>query len=331
MQKTMISNHLKQYNILKNSKLYYIGAIGALLCALLAAACTHDDESDPTVVINIGNTNDTLYPRTNGLLSGLFDIGGSAKVRFAQGNLQYQPSTGKWRLASNQYDCIGRTNSYISPTSDYWIDLFVWGSSGCDTNIPTYFVFNDSSDIQIDSTTFLNINSDYMSPNNQYDWGVFNAIPDAGNLAGWFHTLTSTQWNHLINQRYNARKKRGVAEIEGTKGYVLLPDSWEMPEGCTFVPDSSRDSMATPFVNVYDQEIWQKMEDEGAVFLPYAGRRVGRNIPGVNRFCYYWTASPYRTSRGLINYAALNKRKVSYIEWYYGLAVRLVYYERNEK
>ena len=94
----------------------------------------------------------------------------------------------------------------------------MWGSSGCDTNIPPYFVFRDSSDIQIDSVTFFNINSGYMSPNNQYDWGTFNAITGAGDTAGWLHTLTNAQWGYLINQRYDAEKKRGVAEIEGTKG-----------------------------------------------------------------------------------------------------------------
>lgn len=331
MQKTMFLNHFKPYNILKKITLRHIGVIALLLCAIIAAGCTREDESAPTVVINIGNADGTIYPRTNGLLSGLFDIGGGSKVRFAHGNLQYQPSTGTWRLATNQYDCIGRTNSYISPTSDYWIDLFVWGSSGCDTNIPPYFVFIDSSDIQIDSVTFFSINSGYMSPNNQYDWGTFNAITGAGDTAGWLHTLTNAQWGYLINQRYDAEKKRGVAEIEGTKGYVFLPESWALPEGCTFVPDTSNESSTTPFVNVYDKKQWEKMEAEGAVFLPYAGRRVGRNIPGINRFCYYWTASTYRTAKGLVNYAALNKKKTSYVEWYYGLAVRLVYYERNDK
>ena len=302
-----------------------------LFCALLVAGCTNEEEPDPTVVIHIGAANDTLYPRTNGLLSGLFSIGNGSRVRFAHGNLQYQPSTGKWRLAPNQYDCIGSANSYVSPTSDYWTDLFVWGSSGCDTNIPPYFVFTDSSDLQIDSFTYFNISSNYLSPTNQYDWGAFNAIADAGNKAGWLHTLTNVQWGYLLNQRFMAKEKRGVAEIDGIKGYMLLPDSWEIPDGCTFVPDTSNDTLATPFVNVYNKNIWQKMEEEGAVFLPFAGRRVGRSVRYLNHKCQYWTASPQSVLWGRIRYADLNKKNVAYTEWYYGLAVRLVYYEPDQK
>lgn len=309
----------------------YFGAVSLLLCALLVAGCTHEDESDPTVIIEIGNADGTVYPRTNGLLSGLFDVGGGSRVRFAQGNLQYQPSTGTWRLAQNQYDRIGSLNAYLDPTSSYWTDLFVWGSSGCDTNIPPYFVFRDSSDIQIDSTTYITINSNYMSPTNQYDWGVFNTITSAGDSAGWFHTLTSVQWGYLLNQRYMAKEKRGMAEVEGTTGYVLLPESWLLPEGCSFVPDSSSDTLVSPFVNVYNKKQWQLMEDEGAVFLPFAGQRVGRQIKGIDWRCYYWTSSTFSTFNGLVRYADLYKKAIKYTNWYYGNAVRLVYFEPSKK
>ena len=324
----MILRHLKQYNILKNNILYYIGAIAVLFCALLVAGCTSDEELDSTLVIDISAADTTLYPRTNGLLSGLFDVGNETYVRFSQGNLQYKASTNEWRLAPNQYDCVGRRNNLISATCNRWVDLFAWGTSGCDSNLPAYYyAYSGGNNISL--------NPDMLSPINLYDWGAYIAIPNAGDTSGWLQTLTSSQWYYLLNQRYLAREKRGVAQIEGVIGYMLLPDSWVMPEGATFVPDTALSTDIDtnslhhePFVNVYTKQMWQKLECEGAVFLPYCGMRKGRNIIGTDQLGYYWSISHENIMQGMCKYARINEKITANANWQTGMAIRLVHIEK---
>lgn len=93
------------------------------------------------------------------ILESEFSISDTTKVRFASGNLMYQPYTRTWKLAPRQYDIVGGVQSLADvPTSgnrhgtiwetidgvrtrctndgnhnkNYkgWIDLFPWGSSG---------------------------------------------------------------------------------------------------------------------------------------------------------------------------------------------------------
>ena len=59
-----------------------------------------------------------------------FSVSATKKVRFSQGNLQYQRSTNTWRFAEHQYDCIGDAIINKSPTYPGWIDLFYWSEYG---------------------------------------------------------------------------------------------------------------------------------------------------------------------------------------------------------
>lgn len=306
------------------SIIQYSKITALLLCACLFWCCK-DEDAAPEVVVEISTADGTVYPRTNGLLSGLFDVGDGNRVRFSQGNLQYRPSTDEWRLAPNQYDRTGSRNHALSATSNLWLDLFSWGTSGCDPYMPPYAIFH--------YTDTLYLQSNLQTPVNLYDWGLFNAIPYAGDSAGWLRTLTSSQWSYLLKQRHLAKEKRGVAKIDNVMGYILLPEMWILPEGCSFVPDTTSDTTGaiTPYVNVYNKALWQKMESEGAVFLPYCGKRNGRNVTGTDWIGCYWTISPYRMSNGLFCYASLDKKNVLYDRWSMGFAVRLVYFEQNKK
>lgn len=323
MRKTVFLTVLKPHKALKTNIIHYIKLASLLLCTCLFWGCK--EEADPEVVVEISAADGTVYPRTNGLLSGLFDVGNGKNVRFSHGNLQYRPSTNEWRLAPNQYDRTGSRNHALSPTSSQWFDLFSWGTSGCDPYITPYSVFHNTD------TLFLQ--SNLQTPVNLYDWGLFNHIPNAGDSAGWLRTLTSSQWNHLLNQRYFAKERRGVAKVEGVMGYILLPDFWILPEGCSFVPDTASDSSSTvaPFVNVYDKTLWQRMEVEGAVFLPFCGERNGRNVTGTDKLGSYWTITSYRTSSGLYRYVNFNKKSVLHDHWSKGFAVRPVYFEQDKK
>ena len=82
-----------------------------------------------------GNGGDEPEPEPDpetpeGLTQGHFSVSETLLVRFSQGNLQYQASTGTWRFAESQSDYIGEGNANIGESYDGWIDLFGWGTSG---------------------------------------------------------------------------------------------------------------------------------------------------------------------------------------------------------
>ena len=79
---------------------------------------------------------------TEGALPSWFSIAPDQQARFAQGNVQYKPSTNTWRFAEHQYDFVGNDevgNVYIDSIRcdntqvgedlyDGWIDMFCWGT-----------------------------------------------------------------------------------------------------------------------------------------------------------------------------------------------------------
>lgn len=207
-----------------------------------------------------------------------FSVNIGKTVEFAKGNLQYQASTGSWRFADNQYDFVGSDNSNISSTYDGWIDLFGWGTSGwkngamafhpydTSTNYADYYVGNDFKN---------NLTGDYAKA----DWGVNNKIINGD---GQWRTLSDIEWNYLINQRTDAPLKRGMAEASDVFGFVILPDRWKQPKGTSF------ESGAT--INKYSAEQWRKMEKAGAIFLPAAGYRYGKDMADTE-FGYYWSST----------------------------------------
>lgn len=224
----------------------------------------------------------------NGKLPGVFSVSDTKKVRFSQGNLQYQASTDTWRFAEHQYDrvymgCelilnvdssyrVGGTvpdsdNREISSMYNGWIDLFGWGTG----NNPT----NSSIDYHDYSTFFA-------------DWGV-NKISNGGNVANAWFTLSREEWYYLINTRANASSKRGVAVVNGISGLVLLPDNWTLPSGVYF----------TVIYNTYTTSQWALMEEAGAVFLPAVGLRYGTSVNRVGNSGNYWSCTNQGTYQAL--------------------------------
>ena len=200
-----------------------------------------------------------------GALSGKFTINNEGdKVQFSQGNLQYQASTKTWRFAEHQWDIIGDDNANIAADYTGWIDLFGWGTG----NNPT----NSSKD---------------FSPTGEYaeftEWGT-NAISNGGNAANVWRSMTQDEWNHIIVGREGAQNLLGPAKIGTVEGHVLLPDGFVLPAGLTFDPQDATK-------NVYDAAAWSKMEQAGAVFMPYAGVRYGTEVFFVGEDAQYWTSS----------------------------------------
>ena len=230
---------------------------------------------------------------------GQFSVGSGKKVKFSQGNLQYQASTGTWRFAEHQYDYVGVGNKNISSTYSGWIDLFGWGTG----NNPTLASTNDS-----DYSTFT-------------DWGI-NKISNGGNTANQWRTLTKDEWVYLYSGRTNAANLRSQATVNNVYGYILLPDSWSLPSGMSFTANANDWT-----TNTYSASDWAKMEQNGAVFLSAAGRRKGSTEPifvGTNGT--YWSSNQDYSNRAydiFFSDSRVNPNDL-YFSRHRGLSVRLV-------
>ena len=226
----------------------------------------------------------------SGELSGKFSVSADKKVIFSQGNVQYQLSTNSWRFAEHQYDYVGSDNSSIG--SQYysgWIDLFHWGTGDNPTEHTT------------SGGAFSYV-----------DWGE-NKFINGGNKAGIWRTLSIDEWKYLFRQRENAESLWGHGKVNGVKGLIILPDDWLLPSGVSFKASTTRGytwetnnggryyyHSSDPLLqqapgynmNSYSLADWEKMETNGAVFLPAAGyRRDGTEVREIGTDGDYWSNS----------------------------------------
>ena len=232
---------------------------------------------------------------------GIFSVGGDRRVSFARGNLQYLPAANLWKFADNQYDYIGNSNKYIKSSYRNWVDLFGWSAS----NTTAPFGVSRSTDVADYSGSFL-------------DWGI-NAI--CGDEPGIWRTLTKNEWEYLLNKRTDAKKLRGLAQVNGINGIIFLPDDWvEIPE-LVFKPITSDYSQQS-----FTIQQWLLFEQHGAVFLPAAGRRDGNALLNQNDDGNYW--SMIRENDRFADYFAFTSSDM-YVdarqEIHIGRSVRLVY------
>ena len=220
-----------------------------------------------------------------GSLSGLFSISETEQIRFSQGNLQYQASTGTWRFAENQFDIIGDDNANISPSYDGWIDLFAWATSGYEGLMP-YQTSDNQADYDIIYTNIASTN---------YDWGVFNKISNGGNESGIWQLLSPDEWGYILNFRENASKLFGVGCVNNVNGLIILPDSCVIPDGITFRAAVASDSGSDLYsiVNDFTLDEWRLLESVGAVFIPASGARLGKRVMYVGIGGYYWTNTAF--------------------------------------
>lgn len=250
-------------------------------------------------LITLGPSNLQFPPI--GSKGSLFTINADGdQVWFSQGNLSYQPSTHLWRFPDNQYDMIGSNNVNIS-SSYSWVDLFGWGTG----NNPMQWNFTN-----VDYPSFV-------------DWGS-NAIVNGGNQANVWFTLSSSEWDYLLNSRANATNKRGSGSVNGIAGIILLPDSWTMPQSCSFNPGFNGWES-----NMYNLSQWESMELAGAVFLPAAANRVGSgtSFGSGELYAQYWTASSDEVNGGayFVNFHTGISSTIQSQTRGYGFSVRLVH------
>ena len=218
---------------------------------------------------------------------GVFSVSADKQVTFSKGNLQYTQSTNTWSFAENQWDYIGTDNvtgGSVSSDPTFGdrkdgdaladkVDLFGWSTSATNFGVST-------------STS----GSDYSG--SFVDWGTNKIGSDAPNT---WRTLTYNEWEYLLYSRPNASSLRGVAQVNGVNGLILLPDNWTCPEGVTFKSGfhSSRGVDYYVTYQTFTADQWSKMESVGAIFLPAAGYRVGTYVDDVHYHGSYWSATSY--------------------------------------
>ncbi len=256
-----------------------------------------------------------------GAINGLFSISSSEQVYFSKGNLQYQASTHTWRFAENQYDYIGSDNSNISASYNGWIDLFGWGTSG----------YNHGA-ISPDPWSTTTIDNHYYAYGNweynlydqtcQADWG-YNNINNGGNVENQWRTLRIEEWVYVLNNRSTSNGIRfAKAIVNGVNGIVLLPDNWNN-NIIINNPNSFDADYNSNIITISEWTIYY--ENNGVVFLPEAGRRLGRDI-FQNDVGVYWTSTQCGLDNARLIIFSNNSVHTDYAaNRSYGNSIRLIY------
>ena len=251
---------------------------------------------------------------------GVFSISETKQVTFSPGNLQYTQSTNTWSFASAQYEMIGTDNFtggsvYSDPAygdskegdalADK-IDLFGWsGSTGS-----AKFGVSTSTDY-----------ADYYG--SFVDWGTNQIGNDAPNT---WRTLTWDEWKYVVFNRPNASSFRGVAQVNGVNGLILLPDDWACPSGITF-KSGFHSSYGVDYYAAYQTftaNQWSLLEGAGAVFLPAAGYRFCSHVGDVQNSGYYWSATGNDSDYAVCLYFGSDEARMGNVNRSCGRSVRLV-------
>ena len=223
------------------------------------------------------------------LLSGVFSVSSTKKVKFSKGNLRYASS--KWSFFDNQYDY------YTSYSADAW-DKFGWSTSA------TTYGMNTSTDNGTYSGAFV-------------DWGATIGT-------GWF-TLSSAEWTYLFNNRSASNGRYAKAKVNNVQGVILFPDTYTHPDGVTAPTGVNDEEDAGWNGNNYSSADWTKMESAGCVFLPAAGYRDGSSVKSPGSYGNYWSATLNGAGNAYnVDFASGYLDPALNGERYYGVSVRLV-------
>ena len=294
-------------------------AVIALMMTISASAQFYIYCSDGNVIkvdsISMIAPEESEHPNPSAGI-GVFSVSADKQVSFSKGNLQYTQSTNTWSFASAQWEVIGTDNVTGGSVSsgEYGdskegtaladkVDLFGWSTSATNFGVSTSTDYNDYSG------SFV-------------DWGTNQIGADAPNT---WRTLTYDEWRYVVFNRPNASSLKGVAQVNGVNGLILLPDNWTCPGGVTFKSGFSEWGVEYYAANqTFTVDQWSKLESAGAVFLPAAGYRYGSNVGDVQKDGDYWSATEGNSSnaRYLNFYSSGADMRLSRRD--YGLSVRLV-------
>lgn len=265
-----------------------------------------------------------------GAIDGRFTINVSGdQVYFSQGNLQYNKTTTKWSFMEHQYDMVETLNQNVGVdyTDQNVVSLFCYGTSGCNYGATIYQPWSTS-------TTYAQYCGSHLYDIEQADWG-YNAIANGGNEENKWRTLTRNEWSYLFNTRTTstvnnvANARYAKAQVAGVHGVILFPDNYTHPSGVN-LPTGINEIGDTGWNgNNYTADNFERMEVNGAVFLPAAGYRLNSTIATtVGTELHYWTSYYSGDNNGSmaasvdISSGGLNPSGTAYL--CSGLSVRLV-------
>jgi len=235
-------------------------------------------------------TTEEIPTPPTGATIGVFTVSETKQVYFSKGNLQYQASTNTWRFAENQWDYIGNDNSNISSSHSGWIDLFGWGTSGYNHGAVCYQPWSTSTSYR-DYYAYGIYTYNLNDRTGQADWGC-NAISNGGNTTKTWRTLTSEEWAYVFYTRSTPSGIRyAMAQVNEVNGVILLPDDWS---SSNYSLSGTNDSWASYSSNNISKSDWtNRLEANGAVFLPAAGCRYGTIAYNVSSYGHYWSSTAY--------------------------------------
>lgn len=143
---------------------------------------------------------------------------------------------------------------------------------------PCPFPVSDSKSVYFSKG---NLRDDWSFAKHQYEMNsnyLFYTYNDYGSIENtiddgyaWY-TLSNSEWNYLLNERYDADELIGVGCIQfrnGTyiNGLILLPYASAIPTEITFHPGFTT-SYNDYTQNIYTISKWQEMESRGIIFFP---------------------------------------------------------------
>lgn len=231
-------------------------------------------------------------------LKGIFSVSDTKRVQFAEGNLEYQASTDKWKFADEQWIAFGKGAGNETPAADRatqseWIDLFGYGCTGNfypgethNTN-KTYIEYQPWTTFVYpgtdgkDKTYYI---YDNLSVINKTDWG-YNVSDD---LYSWF-TLNEEEWKYFIDRSTKMTTNKpqwdyAYVVVNGVKGDMFFPDGWTTENWPSGVPEPTtyNDCGKNGSITYADYTIEQFKQIEavaGVVFFPATtGHRIGETV-----------------------------------------------------
>lgn len=221
------------------------------------------------------------FVREDGGIHALFSVSEGKQVLFSRGNLQFNAARGShacadgttqagtWRFAPEQYDVKQWNNSSRGVEYDNWIDLFAYGATGYNGNLPT-----------MDETT---VSREMDGERSYYDFGLYNAISNGGNNPGEWRMFTQNEWRYLIQQRPHANKLHAHAKIpreyDYIYGVIILPDDGDTTLIYKEIDYNDPEAYLNydPSVPTYTLAEWRQLEAKGALFFPAGGLGLVNN------------------------------------------------------
>ncbi|MBO7317010.1 MAG: hypothetical protein J6U44_07620, partial [Paludibacteraceae bacterium] len=163
-----------------------------------------------TITSNVTYVAEFKVSYTSNFTPAAFSVSADKQVYFSPGNLQLIQSSGTWQFASCQLEFIGTDNVTGGKETfdEYGYDCI--GTALADK---------------------LDLLRWRTSAGSFVDWGTKQIGSDAPNT---WRTLTLREWSYVVFSRPNASSLRGVAQVNGVNGLILLPDGWTCPAGITF-------------------------------------------------------------------------------------------------